>query len=131
MTVQRTVYGGVAEGEKVESMKFIDSAGVEVAIDDGELRRLVDRFRESLKPFGLDRFVSRQLPRVIEMANGRFLVELRTMLLVIWYPEDLKKLENAGFDVVRVMKKSNKHAPCQMYYARIAWEIGGIENGNQ
>ena len=112
-------------------MKVTNAAGKEVHIDDGELHRLSDQFREAMKPFGLDAFVLTDMPRVIEMLGGRFLAELRTMLLPTWYPEKLAKLENAGFEVVRKMKRYINHSPCEMYYVRTAWEIGGIQNGNQ
>ena len=111
-------------------MKVTNAAGIEILIDDGELRRLTERFQEAMKPFGLDEFVLADTPRVIEMLGGRFLAELRTSLLPIWYPEKLMKLENAGFEVVRKTKKPINRAPCEMYYVRTVWEIGGIQNGN-
>ena len=87
-------------------------------------------FRESLRPFGLDQFVSDMPERILTLDNGRVLAEFRTMMLPIWYPEKLNELAAAGFEVVTVTKQYKKHPPQLMYYVRSVQEIGG-NYGNQ
>ena len=92
----------------------------------------VRAFREALLPFGLDRFVLRDEPkRILHLPDGRILAEFRTMPLPVWYPETLKQLEAAGFEVVTFLKKYSKHAPCPMYYVRSVQEIWRENHGNQ
>ena len=88
-------------------------------------------FRESLRPFGLDKFVLSDVPeRTLTLDNGRVLAEFRTMMLPIWYPEKLNELAAAGFEVVTVTKRYKTHPPQLMYYVRSVQEIGG-NYGNQ
>jgi hypothetical protein len=90
-----------------------------------------DAFRESLRPFGLDKFMLTNEPdRVMEMKDGRVLAEFRTMLLPVWYPKKLNELAAAGFEVVTVTKRYKTHPPQLMYYVRSVQEIGG-NYGNQ
>ena len=92
---------------------------------------LADAFRESLRPFGLDKFMIGNEPdRIMEMKDGRVLAEFRTMMLPIWYPQKLNELAAAGFEVVTVTKKYKKHPSQLMYYVRSVQEIGG-NYGNQ
>lgn len=89
-------------------------------------------FREALRPFGLDQFFLRDEPkRILHLPDGRMLAEFQTMPLPMWYPEKLKQLEAAGFEVVTFMKKYSKHAPCPMYYVRSVQEIWRENHGNQ
>ena len=92
---------------------------------------LADAFRKALQPFGLDKFVLSDEPaRTLTLDNGRILAEFRTMLLPVWYPEELNKLAAAGFDVATVRKQYRTHPPQLMYYVRSVQEIGG-NYGNQ
>ena len=90
-----------------------------------------DAFRESLRPFGLDKFVLSDVPeRTLTLDNGRVMAEFRTMMFPVWYPEKLNEMTAAGLDVVVITKKYKKHPPQLMYYVRSVQEIG--ENyGNQ
>ena len=91
-----------------------------------------DAFRESLRPFGLDKFMLTNEPdRVMEMKDGRVLAEFRTMLLPVWYPKKLNELAAAGFDVVTFTKRYKAHPPQLMYYVRQVCEIKGGNYGNQ
>lgn len=93
---------------------------------------LADAFRESLRPFGLDKFVIGNEPdRIMEMKDGRVLAEFRTMIFPVWYPQKLNELAAAGFEVVTVTKKYKKHPPQLMYYVRSVQEILGGNYGNQ
>lgn len=90
-----------------------------------------DAFRESLRPFGLDKFMLTNEPdRVMEMKDGRVLAEFRTMMFPVWYPEKLNEMTAAGLDIVVITKKYKKHPPQLMYYVRSVQEIGG-NYGNQ
>lgn len=91
----------------------------------------VRAFREALRPFGLDKFVLSDTPvRVLNLPDGRILAEFRSMPLPAWYPEKLRQLEAAGFEVVTFLKKYRKHAPCPMYYVRSVQEIWRENHGH-
>ena len=89
-------------------------------------------FREALQPYGLDQFVLSDMPKsVLNLPDGRILAEFRSMPLPVWYPEKLRQLEAAGFEVVTFLKKYSKHEPCPMYYVRSVQEIWRENHGNQ
>lgn len=111
-------------------MKFTNFSGVEIQIAEEAIEKLRRQFRESLAPFGLDKFVLDGGVRIVEMPGGKLLAEMRTMRLPVWYPDELEKLRNAGFKVVTKIKWSKIHAPCEMYWVQGAWEIGGKQIGN-
>ena len=98
---------------------------------DSEALTHAEAFRKRLQPFGLAEFmISNEPARTLTLENGRVLAEFRTMMLPIWYPEMLKELKAAGFEVVTVSRQYKKHPPQEMYYVRSVQEIGG-NYGNQ
>ena len=81
-----------------------------------EVLTCAEAFRESLRPFGLDKFMIGNEPdRIMEMKDGRVLAEFRTMMLPVWYPQELNELAAAGFEVVTFTKHYKKHPPQLMY----------------
>ena len=114
------------------STKVLTSTeGVKIELEEAAVAEKAQVFRESLRPFGLDEFMIGNEPdRIMEMKDGRVLGEFRTMLLPVWYPQQLNELAAAGFEVVTVTKKYKKHPPQLMYYVRSVQEIGG-NYGNQ
>ena len=97
-----------------------------------EVLTYAEAFRERLRPFGLDKtMIGNEPDRIMEMKDGRVLVEFRTMLLPVWYPQKLNELAAAGFEIVTVTKKYKKHPPQLMYYVRSVQEILGGNYGNQ
>lgn len=113
--------------------KFLTSAeGVEIELEKTAVAEKARAFRESLRPFGLDKFVLSDAPeRILTLPDGRILAEFRTMLLPLWYPEKVKEFEAAGFDVVTVRKQYKMRPPQMMYYVRSAQEIWRENYGNQ
>ena len=96
----------------------------QIELDPDVLLEQANVFREELRPFGLDKFVLSDEPdRVLNVTNGRILVEFRTMPLVVWYPQKLNEMAAAGLDVVVYKRKSTKHPPVLMYYVRSVREI--------
>lgn len=106
--------------------------GVEIKLEEAALTKQAQAFREELRPFGLDEFMLSDVPkRILTLPGGRVLAEFRTMMLPIWYPEKLKELKAAGFEVVTVTKQSVKYPPQLMYYVRSVREVLGGNYGNQ
>lgn len=106
--------------------------GVQIKLDEAALSKQAQTFRESLRPFGLDKFLLGDTPeRIMQMQDGRMIAEFRTTPLVVWYPQTLNEMAAAGLDVVVYKKKSRKHPPVVMYYVRWVQEISGGNYGNQ
>lgn len=106
-------------------MTFQNSAGVMIEVSESAFEELKNRFREEMRPFGLDDWVSSLPSRIVESADGRLLVEVKTAMLPIWYPKKLQELERAGYDVRRKLKRYVKQPPCEMYWVQKLYEIGG------
>ena len=104
----------------------ISAEGVESELEEAAVKEQARLFRESLRPFGLDKFMLTDAPeRIIVMPDKRVLAEFRTMWLPAWYPETLKQLAAAGFQVVTEIRRYNKAPPQMMYHVRSVQEILG------
>lgn len=104
--------------------------GVQIELEEAALAKQAQAFREALRPFELDRFVSDVPDRILTLADGRILAEFRTMMFPVWYPEKLNELAAAGLDVVTFTRQYKTRPPQLMYYVRSVQEIGG-NYGNQ
>ena len=102
----------------------------DITREEAAIAKQAWEFQKALHPFGLDKFTSDIPYRVINLANGRILVEFRTMLFPVWYQEKLNELAAAGLDIVTVTRQYKTRPPQLMYYVRSVQEIGG-NYGNQ
>lgn len=106
--------------------------GVRIELEEAAITKQAQAFRETLQPFGLDRYVLSDAPeRILTFPDGRILAEFQTMLLPVWYPQKLNEMAAAGLDVVTITKQYKKHPPQPMYYVRSVQEILGGNYGNQ
>lgn len=110
---------------------WTSTEGVQIELEEAALAKQAQAFRESLRPFELDRFVSDVPDRILTLADGRILAEFRTMMFPVWYPEKLNEMAAAGLDVVTFTRQYKTRPPQLMYYVRSVQEILGGNYGNQ